>query len=350
MSQPVRITVDAVADPNPLAAEWRALEDRADASFFQGWTWVGCRAGDRFANAVVLRAEQGGALVGLALLNRARGRLWLGESGDPAWDAVYVEHNGPLLARGRADLLEPCLRALARGRLVLAGVDAAQLRAARAIGVVRLRQSDPAPYADLAALPAGEAAYLDSLSGNTRYQIRRSDRFYAMSGPIAVRRAATVDEAWAFLDALAVLHQATWTARGRPGAFARPEFRAFHRALLARAVPRGEAELLRIAAGARIVGYLYNFRHRGHVLAYQSGFDYADAGAHGKPGLTCHHAAIAEARRDGAIRYDFLAGDDRYKTSLSHGAVRLHWLEVAPRWSLAGVGFRARAGWKGNRR
>jgi hypothetical protein len=96
-----------------------------------------------------------------------------------------------------------------------------------------------------------------------------------------------------------------------------------------------------------VVGYLYNFRYRDRVLAYQSGFDYAASGPHGKgghakPGLTCHHAAIVRARAEGAVSYDFLAGGDRYKTSLANAATTLHWLDVARPRSLAGIGHRLR--------
>ena len=349
VTQPARITVLSAPDLADVAADWQALEQRAAGSFFQSWTWVGSLAAERLRRPVLLRAERGGALVGLALLNRTAGplggaQLWLGESGEPALDAAYVEHNGPLLATGATDLLAGCLRALLRrGRLRLSGVDAATLAAARTVATVRVLRQQPAPFADLTALGAGEGAYLASLSANTRYQLRRSDRAYAAAGPLTLRRAATTGEALAFLDALAGLHQAAWTARGQPGAFANPAFLRFHRALLARAVPRGEADLLRIAAGARVIGYLYNFRFRGSVLAYQSGFDYADAGPHGKPGLTCHHAAIAQAIRDGVTRYDFLAGGDRYKTSLANAAIDLHWLDAAAVWSLDGLALRARA-------
>ena len=352
-----RVSLRPVADPASVAADWRALEPRADASFFQSWTWVGCLASERFGDAWLLRVEQAGALVGLALLNHTRRRtrrppgqrrlfgerLWLGESGDPALDCVHVEHNGPLLARGHAGLLPACLRALLApsgwpGRILrLSGVDAAHLAAARAAGAARLLRRQPAPFVDLAALGGSEGAYLASLSANTRQQLRRSGRAYAAIGPPGLRRAATLDEALDFLDALAALHQAAWAARGQPGAFARPGFMRFHRELLARAMPRGEADLLRVTAGDHVVGYLYNFRHRGRVLAYQSGFAYAGAPRHGKPGLTCHHAAIAQARRDGMTRYDFLAGGDRYKTSLANAAATLHWLEAAPRWSLSGL-------------
>lgn len=346
----IRPTLHRAADFDAIAADWQALEARAPASFFQSWTWTGCLAAGRFADALLLRAEHGGRLAGLALLGRTGApwlnqRLHLGESGDPARDTIYIEHNGPLLAADAQHLLLACLDALlARGRILrLSGVGDAVLAAARAAGAVRILNSQPAPFIDLSALGDGEGAYLARLSANTRYQLRRSDRSYAGSGPIAVRRAGSLPEALEFLDALGALHQATWTARGKPGAFANPAFVRFHRALLARAIPRNEADLLRISAGERLIGYLYNFRYRGQALVYQSGFDYAAAAPHEKPGLTCHHAAIAQARRDGLTRYDFLAGGDRYKSSLATDAVTLHWLEVARPWSLAGMALRGRA-------
>ena len=342
----VRITLAPVRDLDALAPVWRALEAIAAPSFFQSWTWVGCCAAERFTDPLLLSVERAGGIAGIALLNRAHGRLWLHESGDPALDAVYVEHNGVLLARDAADLLPGCLGALLApacliGRRVrLAGVDAAQLAAARQAGVVRVLREHAAPCVDLTTLAAGPDGYFARLSANTRQQLRRSDRAFAGSGTLAVARAATVEQAWDFLDALAALHQTTWTARGKPGAFADPAFRRFHRALLARAVPRGEAALLRISGAAGVIGYLYNFHLRGRVLAYQSGFDYAAAPRHGKPGLTCHHAAIEQARAEGMAVYDFLAGAARYKTSLATGATNLFWLEAAPRRSLAALRLR----------
>jgi CelD/BcsL family acetyltransferase involved in cellulose biosynthesis len=188
----------------------------------------------------------------------------------------------------------------------------------------------------------GPDGLLARLSANTRQQMRRSDRAYAALGAPDIREAASLDEALAFLDAMAVLHQAAWRARGQPGAFANPAFVRFHRALVARALPRGEMVLLRVGFGARLAGYLYNFRHRGTVSAYQSGFDFAGAPPHGKPGLTSHHAAILRARDEGAVLYDFLAGADRYKTSLASFARTLCWLDAADRRSVAGLAITLR--------
>lgn len=358
-----RITLLADPDLTMVEAAWRNLESEAASSLFQSWTWVGCLAEERFRAPVLLRAERDGRTVGLALLNRTPGRLgaeqlWLNESGNPILDAVYVEHNGMLLAHDAADLLPACLRAMLSApiaparhgggpwgrRLRLAGVDAAHLAAAQQIGAVHLLNETVAPFVDLAVLPPGPEGYLASLSANTRYQIRRSNRCFDRLGPLVVRQAETEAEALAFLDSLAPLHQATWSKRGSRGAFANPAFVRFHRALIARAMPRGELVLLRFTAGGHVLGYLYNICRRGRVFTYQSGFDYAGcaaaAGQHAKPGLTCHYAAIVRAQGEGAAAYDFLAGRDRYKGSLTRAATRLYWLDAVARCSGQGLALR----------
>ena len=346
----LRVTVSDVVDFAALEAKWRDLETRSDPSFFQSWTWTGCLAEERFPNPVLVEAREDGRTVALALFNRRGGTLYLGESGDPALDCVYIEHNGVLAEAGReASLTAACLQAAraasggwpgladfgklaARGRhwgkprLVLGGVRAETAVAAAAAGVVLCNRSLSAPLADLA---PPDHCFLDGRSANTRQQLRRSERAYAASGDIAVERAGTLSQSLAFLDGLTALHQASWTGRGKPGAFANPFFGRFHRMLIERGLRRGEIDLLHVAAGSQTIGFLYNFRHRGHSLAYQSGFDYAGASGHGKPGLTCHLEAIGFAARSGAVLYDFLAGDDRYKRSLSDRAETLHWIEVA---------------------
>jgi CelD/BcsL family acetyltransferase involved in cellulose biosynthesis len=220
------------------------------------------------------------------------------------------------------------LAALRARRLVAGGIDDATLGALRgACRFVHVNRFGPAPYVDLARLRATGRDFLDGRSANTRQQLRRSDRAYAVDGPLTVTRAETLDQAMADLDALIPLHQATWTARGKAGAFANPFFTRFHRALIARALPLGQVDLLRVSAGNRLIGVLYNFRYRGHALAYQSGFAY-EAGDHRrKPGLTSHHQAIRLSLAACLDRYDFLSGADRYKLSLSDGATPIYWAE-----------------------
>lgn len=355
----IDIALTRVTDFAALGERWRALEARVQASFFQSWTWTGCLAEERFPDPVLLEAVEAGRTVALALFNRRGGllrqKLWLGETGLPVRDALFIEHNGILLDRTAGPSLRLCLLAARRGsvngtrpwllrRLMLNGIDRDTLEAAAAMAPVTIRRSSAAPAVDLVRLQQG-TGFLESLSANTRYQVRRSDRIYERVGPLAVRRAATIAEAHGWLEELAVLHQASWRARGRPGAFSHGFFGRFHHALIERGLPRDEIDLLRVTAGPQVVGLLYNFRYRGQALAYQSGFDYAGAGRHQKPGLTCHHQAILFAAEAGLRRYDFLAGEARYKTSFADTAARLFWVDVGGDATTTALGYIAR--WTG---
>ena len=334
------VTLQPLATMDGLAERWMDLEARAACSFFQSWAWVGCLAQERFDDPVLIEARRHGEVMALGLFNRRRrawpglDRLFLGETGRPAWDGVFIEHNGFLIAQGEGDALRRCLATALRGHaVVLSGVGAAELQATQGAACL-LRQTRLAPCVHLSTLTEAGGRYLDRLSANTRHQLRRSARRYAEAGPLEIVRADGPGQAHEFLDALALLHQAAWTARGRAGAFADPAFARFHHALIERT---RAVEVLRISAGRHVIGYLHNFCFRGRVSAYQSGFAYAAAPAQAKPGMTCHHLAIEQYLTQGMSVYDFMAGDDRYKTSLATGSAPLHWLTLAPKRSWLGV-------------
>jgi CelD/BcsL family acetyltransferase involved in cellulose biosynthesis len=356
-----QVTLTPVADWAALGERWRELESRADPSFFQSWSWIGCLAPERYDDPMLLQAQRAGRTLALGLFNRRRGwlfdTLWLHETGLPQLDSLFIEYNGLLIdaacAAGAEDSLHAACLAAARHaalpgrprgrRLILNGVDSAHLRAATASGTVSGLTTRHAPALDLATLRRDGLGHEDVLSANTRAQLRRSLRGYAALGALAARCATDAAEAHRFLDELARLHQATWQRRGCAGAFAEPHFARFHHALIDRALPRGEVELWRISAGSAVIGYLYNFQHRGRILAYQSGFDYTLADRRAKPGLTCHHLVIEKSLTAQRIWYDFLAGDDRYKRSLSDTATTLHWLTLGPLLDPARMAARARS-------
>ncbi len=337
-----RIEIAGFRDFGNLGEAWRTLEaEAAPFSFFQSWTWVGCLAEERFSDPVLIRAMEGERVVGLALFNRRGATLSLGESGEAGRDCIYVEHNGPLVAAGTpGDLPWLMLQAAwgVRGisRVVLSGVPPALLAEAGGIGV-RERQ-DEAPFVDLTAIARREGGLLAALSANTRGQIRRSIRhFEGAAGPLALTRPGSEAEEGAWFSDLVSLHAERWRRSGLAGAFAEPFMGRFHAALLPRARDRGEADLWRIAAGAETLGYLYNFRHRGTVYAYQSGLRAFPGMAQARPGLVGHWLAIEEARAAGLARYDFLAGPARYKLSLATASAPLAWGERVPRVSAAGL-------------
>ncbi len=327
-----------------LGEQWRALEDEAGAvPVFRSWTWLGCLAEERFPDPVLLRATAAGRTVGLALFNRRGGTLHLGESGEAGLDAPYVEHNGPLVsASAGAGVAAALLRAAwmvpAIACLRLSGTDPELFGAAG--GVEGRRQEVAAPFIDLDAIRASGGTVLGSLSANSRAQLRRSIRHFEARGPLSLARPGSGEEAAAWLEEMIALHTGRWQEKGRPGAFATPYLRRFHAALIARAGERGELDLLRLAAGGEVLGHLYNFRAGRTVFAYQSGFRQFPGVAEARPGLVAHLLAAEQALAQGLGRYDFLAGDSRYKRSLANGAATLVWGERVRPLSLGAV-----AGW-----
>jgi CelD/BcsL family acetyltransferase involved in cellulose biosynthesis len=314
------IRFEAVTDPAALAVRWRALEASADGGFFRSWTYLGGLL-PHVSAPMLLAVQDAGQDLVLGLFSRRHGRLFLHEAGEPAWDRLYVEHNGCLVRRGHEDVLPAALAAALRhGPLVLSGVDAAHAAAAHRAGAVELRKRHVSP----ASVLPGSGDVLAGISANARAQIRRSMRLYGPS--LAIDRAADTGAALRFFERLVALHQASWRARGQAGAFGDPAIRAWHAALIREGVPRGEVTLLRIAAGAREVGYLYQFEQGGRVFCYQSGFA-SESDARLKPGLVCHVLAMEEARGRGLGIYDLLAGSQRYKRTLAPaGGGVLSWI------------------------
>ncbi len=328
-----QISLDPITDWPALGRRWQALEAAADGGFFRSWAFLGCQADSRFSGARLLSVTEGGADHALALIGAANGSACLNETGNKVADSIFIEWNGMLVRRGHDSVLAPALAHALRiaGPLTLSGIDTTTLAAAQVAGWLDLRQTRFAPCLDLQ--PAS-TCFLATLSPNARAQIRRSIRLF---GPdLQLVRAETLREAHEFFEEMVALHQATWQARGKPGAFAEDSIRRFHHALIDRTWPSRQTDLLRIATLSRHIGTLYNFVHNGRVLSYQSGFHYG-TDKREKPGLACHTLAINHYTSRALQSYDFLAGPDRYKKTLASSGNNLHWARLHSRWSARGI-------------
>ncbi|MEX2628671.1 MAG: GNAT family N-acetyltransferase [Tistlia sp.] len=338
-------------DCEPLVGEayrrsgWDRLAGQA-GSFFQTPLWVESWLDHRPPDSRIrlCRLGEPAAPRALALLGRRRVRLAGGlplplhsaslmESGDPAYDRLTVEFNAPLTADREAleaflDRLVEATRGdyellVARCRPELAErLRAAALRQGRGFRVYRRALGW---LCDLP--PATGGCYLDRLGRNTRQAVRRTRRRLEAEGPVVLEEAADAAQALAFFGELRRLHDRTWLARGDPGGFATPRLVAFHEQLIARGCP-GSVQLLALRAGARALGYLYNFRHRDRVYQYQVGFDYPADGSLNL-GLLAHVLAAEHYRSRGAAAYDLLAGDARYKRQLASRSYELLSCRVA---------------------
>ena len=342
------VSVEEGASAARIEPLWRDLESRSQHSFFQSWAWMGAWLSTmpKIANLVSLEVRFEGRLVGLSVLGRntithskvfVSRALLVSEAGDPSHDALTVEHSGFLVESGlERKVLTHALRHLAEvdwhwDELHVSGVEhsegAAYLNTTQAVGLKPIvRAEHPYFFVDLAKLRRSEIDYLDTLSSNTRYQIRRSMRLYeAREGTLRVQSASGNAEALEYFDTQCQVHQKVWRARGEPGAFANDRLTDFHRTLIDACFEAGGVQLARVSAGDLDFGYLYNFVMDGVVSNYQTGFRY-EADARMKPGLVSHALAIQKNIGLGHRIYDFLMGEQRFKRSLAHNDALMQWL------------------------
>lgn len=334
----LRSAVLDARDPHARAV-WRDLERRAKPSYFLTSAWVDAwLASIESAPPMVALFDGERAVAAFfvgqrtlvrhhVVVSRAR---FLNRTGDERLDDLCIEHNQVLSAPGVRIALDDVILAIPGtwDELFLSGVDAdgsgVDLRTCDDRHVVRIDHRVAAPFVDLERVRAAQLDYPSLLHANTRAQLRRAFKAF---GRLDLEVATTPRHALDIYDELVRLHQRAWTERGETGAFGDPWVHAFHRRLIAARVEHGETQLLRVRASGQTVGCLYNLVAYGRVLFYQGGLaELADPKQ--KAGYVCHALAIDHAARAGHHTYDFLAGDGRYKRSLSTGATELVWARV----------------------
>ena len=334
----MEITVSQSTELPDLAASWMELEARADGGFFLSWRWIGSWLRATGVKPLLVTAKEDGRIVALGLLARARsGRLFfsvrqlcLHETGLAESDAVMIEHNNFLVARGApTGVVADLLRALQTAdpswdEIVLGGITDNAIADIEAAGLTVVIDRVSPDFCVTLSHQDPPGRWEDRLSQNQRAQLRQSRSLAERMGPLTLAAASGPSQALEFFEKMVVLHSAYWRAKGKPGAFATPFSRAFHRELITAQSGPGTVELLELSAGGEVLGYLYNFAYGARVYSYQSGFSYSDDNRH-RPGLLAHVLAIERARERGMHIYDFLAGDAPYKARLGRQLGQMMW-------------------------
>lgn len=331
------------ADPR-----FREVLERPAESFFLGAEWFNACLNtwpgkDRYAVTRITRnGETSIALIGSG---RRRSRLrWssrmlaLNELYDPVYDQVTMECNGLYgIDSGQFEehfdeLIAGLLQRSNWDELRIAGVMDTRAEAVRRVAARHGLHVEPYStkqtyWVDLDDIRGAHGGdYLAALSSNTRQQLRRARRAAQNAlGEVQLAAAATTDEALSWFDDIGPLHRTRWGSGPANTGFDNPRFMQFHRGLIRDGFDAGHVELLRISAGQTVLSYLYNFLLDGRVYFYLGGVNY-DVDVKFKPGMVAHLLAIERHLASGSRVYDFLAGRNRYKESMSTHSASQEWL------------------------
>ena len=338
-------------DPDLLADDWKTLEKRAQTSVFLSWQWIGVWLSVYQPIFRVLRITDRGKLVGLGLVTESSERrhgvlvsrcLRLHQTGRSSEDQICIEYNGFLAEKGQeAGVAKAGIEHLKQSRVawdefVIDAVEAdyAQELAQASALVSHIRWESPSYGVDLSSLRSGDQAYLDTLSRNTRHQIRRTQRLYEELGSVVLQRPKTVEEAMFTFNSITPFHFARWGSGQGESSFTNPEFTRFHRQYVRTHWEQGGADLIELKAGGETIAIFYNLVYRNRVYFYLAGIK-AQKENKLKPGLLGHSLCIQDYIDRGFNYYDFMGGQDRYKSQLAEP--HQHLVKIAlqrDRWKL----------------
>ena len=161
-------------------------------------------------------------------------------------------------------------------------------------------------------LPPTWDEFLAGLSKQHRNRLRRADRTYFQSGQVQVKRVNSTEDWRLFFEILLDLHGRRWNNKGLPGAFASPRFTAFHREISSRWSTAGLVTLAWLEMEGKPLAAEYRLHGDGVMYAYQSGMDTDRLDL--RPGELANMWAVRNAVEQGQHHYDFLRGDEEYKS------------------------------------
>lgn len=180
---------------------------------------------------------------------------------------------------------------------------------------VRRKVTAQCPFA---ALPESFGLYLESLGYSTRAGYRRVKRRLEKDYPDThFGRVQSEDELGEVFERLVVLHQARWSKRGYPGAFATPRAKAFHRSYVLDALRSGLLRMYYLKISGEVAAAYYCIRVGNSVQYYIGGFD--DRYSRHSPGMLITAYSIEQSIMEKASVFDFLEGDEGYKSHWANG-------------------------------
>lgn len=153
-------------------------------------------------------------------------------------------------------------------------------------------------------------AYLATHSRKQRYKLRSYSRKLLEGAGVEYRRIAPREHA-AALERLFELHEKRASAKSAVSTFAIPAVRAFHRTLLAR-LPPDQVVLRALQRADRTIGMFYGFCIGNRLFYFQLGHD--PEWAEFSPGTVMVAEALREAFEAGWREFNFLQGDEAYKS------------------------------------
>jgi hypothetical protein len=322
------INISSEYDLNLLRKHWLDIQNSEEQPFFLTWSWISAWISTYNPQFFVVTASIDDSPVAIGLFTKSiqkrKGfisshQIRLHQMGEPLKDQIWMEYNDFIcLNKHRKSAVNACLAALDNDdhwdELVLSMMSTHRAEEVvsenkqATLGIYR-----PCYAVNLDDVRESQLNYIESLTANTRYQIRRALRIYNKDfGPVRLEVAKTRQEAIDYFHLAAPFHIARWVDSG----YLNPQFIKFHENLINQSYERGSIELLKISAGDNTIAIMYYQLESENVYFYLHGLNY-DGDKKLKPGLVAHALATEYFIDRGMKKYDYMGGYSQYKEQLA---------------------------------
>lgn len=315
-----------------IESKWLSFEKVAiEHHFFLSWSWLQAWLQTSISTVYLVEVVHSDSPIAMAFLGIqkfAYGRCgFLNKSGDMTEDQAWIEYNDFLFHSELSQSEQLGVRSDIAAQLLNSkplNLQALELD----MGVHNYQKSShyycyPKLQSTgfLKAIKAKTNCdlILQTCSKNTRRQVTKSLQLLDAEGLLSLVPQKSIDEKRKALREIAPRHKSQWQATAWGSGFDNPRFVAFHQHL----VKSPQSQILTLSLNNKPLAYGYYFCFNKHVYFYLSAVEkHSDNRI--KVGLVLHTLAMAYFATEGFHYYDFLAGDARYKRSLSDSQYSLY--------------------------
>jgi hypothetical protein len=299
---------------------------------FTSWNWIAAWIDSISEDIIVFEATDGDRCLGLGLFCPKTQKtifgfpikqLWLHKKGNKKYDQIWTECND--------FLLDTQLQSVVREKMVDYLIEQKELWNELYIGlsnphVIKAFEKKIATKrvdidsncfeVNLVGKLSMED-YLQDLSKNTKKQILRSKKLLEIEGELSLKLATSDAEKHQYFNDMASIHIEKWGNTEFGSGFSNEIFNTFHRKIIFSKNDTDYCRLYRLALNDSPLAYIYIIKDALVWNFYLSALK-THADNRIKVGLLAHTLVIEEAIINKATSYNFLAGEARYKRSMSN--------------------------------
>jgi CelD/BcsL family acetyltransferase involved in cellulose biosynthesis len=316
----MRVTeVKTYEDFISLKTDWERLLGRCSHNFFSTWEWLSTwwkYYGEK-RRLLILLAEEGDEIIGIAPFMYSVESMFGLRLGKIAFIGTPHSDYSDIISAGRT---EECIKLFVDYlKLIPESWGCIELNDvpenSKSLSILNelstnIRLIHPCPYVSL---PESHEEFTRGPDGKRKYtDINRHFKSLQKSYEVEVTDCSKLASYEEGMHWLFKLHQRRWTSRGLSGAFASSRFRNFHLAIAKTLAEKGWLGLFLLKLSGNPVAALYGFRYYSKYYLYLTGFnpEYAKYGV----GSLLISSVIHRCIDEGLSEFDFLRGDEAYKT------------------------------------